>query len=185
MVNQEFEEPDIDGLLMPFEEGDDDENYNVLGLDPGGTTGWGLFGVHPEAMGPDPGLMPFGPPSNVLYWSAGEFTGSQDSQVDQILELCEAWPNARLVTEDFQLRTLAAQLDPVEINAIVLRATRPRYWVKQMPSLAMGVATDERLKAAGFWIPGKPHARDAARHCITFIKRTKEKAIKAGRARWA
>ena len=35
---------------------EDPEAYQVLALDPGGTTGWALFQVHPDAMGPDPEL---------------------------------------------------------------------------------------------------------------------------------
>jgi hypothetical protein len=157
----------------------DDHNYEVLALDPGGTTGWALFSVHPEAMSGDPDVHVL---DNVLWWNSGQFTGRQDDQIDEILALVEEWPNARLVTEDFLLRQLNAVLWPVEINAIVLRATRPRYWVKQHASLAMSTVTDDRLKAWGFWVPGKEHARDAIRHAITFLKRRKQAEVAAARA---
>lgn len=158
------------------------ESYQVLALDPGGTTGWALFCMHPDAVGPDPLIHLFGPYGNLIWWTAGEFTGRQDEQVDQIVELVKEWPDARLVTEDFKVRQLNAELDPVEINATVLWATRPRYWVKQHSVLAMSTVTDQRQKDWGFWIPGKEHARDAVKHSITFLKRKKEQAIKAARS---
>jgi hypothetical protein len=85
------------------------------------------------------------------------------------------------VTEDFKLRQLNAELSPVEINAMVLRETRPRYWVKQSASLAMGTVPDERPKLWGFWVAGQEHARDAVKHNITFLKRRKEAEVVAAR----
>lgn len=164
--------------IEPDDAEDDGSGYQVIALDPGGTTGWSIFQVHPDAMEGDPEIPVM---SNIEWWTAGEFTGQQDDQIDQILEIIRSWPDARLVTEDFQLRQLNAVLDPVEINAILRWAVRPRYFVKQHGSLAMSTVTDERQKAWGFWIPGKPHARDAIKHNITFLKRRKEAAVKAAR----
>lgn len=157
--------------------GDDDpEAYQVLSLDPGGITGWSIFSVHPDAMGGDPAFPVL---ENVEWWTAGEFTGTQDSQCDEILELVNSWPGARLLTEGFKLRQMNAELDPVEINAIIRWAVRPRYWVVQNASLAMSTVTDDRQKAWGFWVSGKEHARDAVKHNITFLKRQKERAVTA------
>jgi hypothetical protein len=160
---------------------EDPDNYQIIALDPGGTTGWALFQVHPDAMTGDPDITVM---SNIEWWTAGEFTGSSLSQCDEVVELCVSWPGARLVTEDFKLRQMAAELDPVEINHTVAWALRPRYFVKQSAALAMGTVTDDRQKAWGFWIPGKPHARDAVKHAITFLKRKKQQAVvEAERAR--
>jgi len=181
VMNESWEEP---GLVERIWGGDEPEmSYTVLALDPGGTTGWCVIGIHPDAMTGDPDMHPFGEYGNVMFWSAGEFTGVQDNQVDAIVELVNSWPSARLVTEDFKLRQLNAELDPVEINAIIRYVCRPRYWVKQNSNLAMSTVTDDRQKALGFWIPGKEHARDAAKHGITFIRRQKERAVMAGRRR--
>jgi hypothetical protein len=117
----------------------------------------------------------------VEFWTAGQFVGAQDKQVDQILELVNSWPSARLVTEQFILRQLNAVLDPVELNAILRWAVRPRYWVQQQASMAMSTVTDDRQKRWGFWIPGQEHARDAVKHGITFLKRRKEATVKAAR----
>jgi len=158
--------------------GVEEELYQVIALDPGGTTGWSLFQVHPDAMTGDPEIPVF---PNIQWWTAGEFTGTQDKQVDEIVELVESWPQARLVTEQFILRQMNALLDPVEINAILRWAVRPRYWVQQQPGLAMSTVTDARQKSWGFWVPGKEHARDAVKHNITYLKRRKEAAVKAAR----
>lgn len=158
---------------------DDADQYIVVGLDPGGTTGWCVIGVHPDALSGDPEIRIL---DNVEFWSAGQFTGPEDSQVDEICELIEAWPSARLVSELFTLRTrvTSAEVFALErMNAIVRWAIRPRYLVLQQPSLAMTTITDERQKAMGFWIPGQEHARDATKHALTFLKRQKQRQTKA------
>lgn len=155
---------------------DPEQSYNVIALDPGGTTGWSIFCIHPEAMTGDPDVPVL---SNVLSWTAGQFSGKQDDQIDQVVELINSWPSARLVTEKFILRQLNAYLDPVEINAALRWAIRPRYFVEQQASLAMSTVTDDRQKSWGFWIPGQEHARDAVKHNITFLKRRKAAEIEA------
>lgn len=173
-VNEEYISPEQAAGV--WADDDPESGYQVLALDPGGTSGWAVFQVHPEAMGGDPDVRVF---DNILWWTAGQFTGNQDAQIDQIMELAGSWPNAKLVTEDFKLRQATAYLDPVEINAVLRWASRPRYWVKQSASLAMSTVTDERQKEWGFWIPGKEHARDGVKHAITFLRRKKEQAVSA------
>lgn len=172
-MNEEYVDPE--DVTDAFTD-DPEQSYIVLALDPGGTTGWAVLCVHPEAMTGDPDVPVL---ENVLWWTAGQFTGKQDDQIDQIVELIQSWPTARIVTEDFNIRQQNVLLDPAEINAVVRWAIRPRYYVKQHSSLAMSTVTDDRQKAWGFWIPGKEHARDAVKHAITFLKRRKEQAVKA------
>lgn len=155
--------------------------YIVTALDPGGTTGWCTMGVHPDALTGDPDVPILG---NVEWWTAGQFEGAEDDQADEIVELIHSWPTSRIIIEDFILRSQAGLLgrevlSPVRITAKVVWAIRPRYAVLQMPSLAMGTITDERQKDWGFWLPGQPHARDAIKHALTFVKRNKDRALKA------
>ena len=162
-----------------FAEEDDADQYIVLGLDPGGTTGWCVMGIHPDAMSGDPSIRIL---DNVEFWSAGQFTGNEDDQCDAIVEMIGVWPSARLVTELFTLRTRVTSSEVFALermNAILRWAIRPRYFVFQQPSLAMTTITDERQKAMGFWIPGQEHARDATKHVLTFLKRQKERQTKA------
>ncbi len=157
---------------------EDADQYIVLALDPGGTTGWCVIGVHPESVSGDPDVRIL---DNVEFWSAGEFTGNEDDQCDEIVELISAWPSARLVTELFTLRSRVTSSEVFSLermNAVVRWAIRPRYMVFQQPSLAMTTITDDRQKAMGFWIPGKEHARDATKHALTFLKRQKERQVK-------
>jgi hypothetical protein len=160
--------------------GDDEIASVVIAFDPGGTTGWALFGVHPEALEGDPDVRVL---DNLLFWTAGEFTGRQDDQIDAMLDLIDTWESARIVTETFKLRQLNAELSPVEINACLRRELRARGRgvALQNAALAMGAIPDDRQKAMGFWIPGKPHARDAVKHGLTYLKRSKEYAISTAR----
>jgi hypothetical protein len=160
----------------------DPDQYIVLGIDPGGFSGWTVMGVHPDALSGDPDVRIT---NNVEFWVAGEFTGAENSQCDEIFELVEQWPSARLIIEDFIDRRGPGGrevLSPVRITSVLEWAVRPRYWIKQQPSLAMTTITDDRQMAMGFWIPGKEHARDATKHCLTFLKRQRDRQIKASAA---
>lgn len=169
----------------------------VISYDPGSTTGWALMSVHPEALvKPDVRIL-----SNVEHMSFGQFVGTEYAQVDEMLALAAEWPGAALIIEDFVLRRFDAGrevLSPVRITAAFryglsrgLIATRDKEgsfnheassWSagriarSQQASLAMTTMTDERLQRVGFYerTSGKPHARDALRHTITFLKRLKE-----------
>lgn len=159
---------------------DDPDQYVVLALDPGGTSGWCIIGVHPDSIASgDPDIKIL---DNVEFWSAGQFDGPEHDQCDMVVELVRAWPSARLVSEQFTLRSkvTSAEVFSLErMNAIIGWAVRPRYLVMQQPSLAMTTVTDDRQKAMGLWIPGKEHARDATKHAITFLRRQRERNLKA------
>lgn len=49
---------------------------------------------------------------------------------------------------------------------------------RQMASEAKTIATDIRLKDWGLWVRGKPHARDAMRHLIVFLRKERVRAAK-------
>lgn len=148
--------------------------YQVVAFDPGGTTGWAAFGVHDVAMlDKEYPIL-----ANVAHWAAGEFVGALDGQLDEMVALCEAWEDAEVVCEDFILRQFLPGrdvLDPVRLEFALRCAVRPRPVTLQQPSLAMSVATDDRMRDWGYWTPlaGKPHARDAVRHAVTYLRRRK------------
>lgn len=171
-----------EGHVDPEELEDDEDAYCVLAFDPGGTTGWALFAVHPDAMGPDPDIHVFGRYGNLIQWTAGEFTGPIDEQVDEAIDLISVWPTARIIAEAFKLRQLNADLAPVEFLAAMRWGMRPRRFADlQQPALAKSTLTDDRQKSLGLWIPGKEHARDAIKHGYTYLKRQKIRAVQAGR----
>ena len=157
----------------------------IIWFDQGGETGWAVFNIWPEAL-TDPGIKIL---SNIASWSAGEFSGSEASQTDAMMDLVEAWSESALVGyEDFILRTFSMGrelLSPVRLAArFEDRMYREKRLSQLQPpqsaSLAMSKVTDERLKRWGFWNPlkGKEHARDAVRHAITFASRLKEQNLK-------
>jgi len=159
---------------------EDADQYICVALDPGGTTGWCVLGVHPDAIGSgDPGIKIL---DNIEFWVAGQFAGPEWDQCDEIIELLNAWPSARIVSEMFVLRSAVKSGDVTvldRMNAVVGHAIRPRYMVLQQPSLAMSTITDERQKDMGLWIPGQEHARDATKHALTFLKRQRDRVLKA------
>lgn len=83
-----------------------------------------------------------------------------------------------VVEEDFILRERTQDrslLSPVRVNAKVEYAVgasgiiQPDDIVLQSTQVKR-VVTDERLERWGFWVPGKPHARDALRHLLAFMR---------------
>lgn len=157
----------------------------VISYDTGGTTGWALFSVHPDALlYADVMIL-----DNITHLAFGEFTGNEYLQVDAMRVLAETWPGAALVVEDFILRRFDMSrnvLAPVRLNAAFryeMSLPPERHVFLQQASTAKTTITDERLKAIGFWAQteGLVHARDAIRHGLTFLKRLKSqpKLLKA------
>lgn len=161
--------------------------WTCIGLDPGGTTGWCVLRIHFVAMQ----STEYRILDNVVSWSSGQIGGTVGHQIDKLVDLVEAWPDAEIVCEDFQLRQLRGGrelLDPVRITEPLKWWTerggrrawdtdewKPRTMEMQQPALAMTTITDERLKAFGILhlTAGQPHARDALRHALTFARRRK------------
>jgi hypothetical protein len=149
----------------------------VVAYDPGGVTGWAVFSVHPVSLiRPEYKVL-----ENVTHFTCGQFIGTEFAQATAMIELAREWPGAALVVEDFLLRKFDASrnlLSPVRLTAAfryTLLSVDKRAAHMQQPSLAMTTMTDERLKATGYFerTVGVPHARDAVRHCLTFLKRLK------------
>lgn len=150
----------------------------VVWYDPGGTSGWSVFSVHPDAL-TDPEVRVL---DNITHFACGQFTGSEFDQVDQMIELADAWPGAALGTEHFilqQFRKDENLLVLVRLNAAfryeMRRHGRDRKVHRQNAQLAMTTVTDKRLQAWGYAerSRGLPHARDSIKHNITFLRRLK------------
>jgi hypothetical protein len=154
------------------------EELVLIGLDPGGTTGWALLVIGQDAM-LEPELKIL---NNIALYSFGEFKGDEHKQVDAIEDMLELWPGAAVVREDFILRTQNKSrevLSPVRLGFAIdhLLYSRNRVVFTQQPSLAKSTATDDRLKSWGLYRPGSEHARDATRHAITFARRVKDNRV--------
>jgi hypothetical protein len=76
-------------------------------------------------------------------------------------------------------RTSAARsgLAPVRITAMVNTYLGILEWEGVVAysgaAQAKGVFTDARLRAAGLWVVGKPHVRDALRHALLGIRKAR------------
>lgn len=97
-----------------------------------------------------------------------------------------------IVIEDFILRpgphgSKRSGLAPVRMTSFILCELRAT-WLGKIPvtvqsaSQAKGYMTDERLKAAGWWVKGKPHSRDALRHAATYVARRRACEVLPGKA---
>jgi hypothetical protein len=165
----------------------EDDDYiwaSLLALDPGGTTGWSVMQVHPQAL-VDPEVRIL---DNIAHFSQGQIYGGEIDQELELLDLLDLWPNTPVMIERFVLRKFLKSeelLSPVRITAVVeffvanghVGKFAPRPYAKQQPADAMRTATDERLKEWGFYrADGNEHARDATRHAITAFRNAKNQS---------
>jgi hypothetical protein len=160
---------------------DEESLYVSIAFDPGGTTGWSVFGVHIDAIyAPEFRLK-----DNIEFWSAGQFFGPERSQCAEMWALVEAWPRAKIVMEDFVLRKFTSArelLSPVRITARFDERLAcegdDRCIILQQSSLAMTAFTDDRLRRLGLYnhLSGQEHARDSVRHNLTWLRRAKKLA---------
>lgn len=107
---------------------------------------------------------------------AGQMGGDENQQAIDLFKIIDyAWPCA-VVIEDFVPQMLNKErhfLSPVRITSkleLLLWQVNRRH-VKQMPSMAKSTISDEHLKVVMMFQPGMPHANDACRHGLTFLRR--------------
>ena len=157
----------------------------ILAIDPGGTTGWSLLVLRREIQ--DREFLAWNLDvilSHKVSWTHGELscTGAEDEAVWRLAKLCEDWPSAAIVVEDFILRPDRREksrelLSPVRITAKLethLWRNRRRMFLQQ-PSQAKTTISDERLKLWNCYTRSGAlqHARDADRHALLFLRRLK------------
>lgn len=162
-------------------------HLHVLGIDPGGTTGWALLTV--------PRASIFGSqPASFLTIDYGEFFGPEDEQAIAIARLAREVQSLdykigpALVVEDFDLlphyssTNAETVLSPVRIAAKIallhhLGQTGDSKLIMQGRTIAKSTATDDRLRAWGLYIAREgDHIRDGMRHAITALRRAKDSA---------
>lgn len=156
------------------------DNPTIVAVDPGGTTGWSVMSVHPEALAGDASIL-----LNIMHWSHGEISGEENTQASEVLGIIDSWPGCVVVIEDFILRSSVTSrelLSPVRITekidyGMFLAGGRVPMF-KQMPSEAKTSITDDRLRSWGFYQRegGLKHARDADRHALRWLQKCKQHA---------
>lgn len=177
----------------------------VISIDPGGTLGWSLMVVHPEAL-VDPQVPIL---TNIEHRASGQIRAIPAQTTPKgpkplelalserrcirtlIGDVLSKWPGAALVIEDFLLRKKLMDrelLSPVRLTAALELAIEYEglgmTFHRQSPSDAKGTATDARMKEWGLYTRsgGMQHARDADRHSIVFLRRAKARGSIRGEA---
>ena len=125
-----------------------------LAIDPGLTTGW--FYYHMDTH----------------QWEAGQdsFDGMA-ARLDLMAHGCEVF-----IVEKYTITSETAkksrQTDALEVTGMVryhALTENAKYVNDITPSKSKTLATDDRLKAVGWWSPGKQHATDAARQMFVYF----------------
>jgi hypothetical protein len=137
----------------------------MLAVDPGGTTGLALFAYDDD--------------SYELIWTkqiANGLQGFLDFHWDELEDI----KIDQIVCEDFDLRegVHGVDLSPTYIIGAI-EALYPRGvfdLVLQKPS-QKALCSDQRLHKMGLHQTGKPHASDACRHGIIYLRNKKHTAV--------
>ena len=135
----------------------DDVRQRILAIDPGKTTGWASYDTVEQTF--DSGQTDFIETCNLLKTCALQWA-----------------KDIHIVSESFliTLQTVKNTQAPWSLELIgVARYFSQAYCDEdltlQMPSAAKRFSSDQRLKDMGWYVPGKGHANDAARHLLLFI----------------
>jgi hypothetical protein len=126
----------------------------ILAVDPGLTTGMALFNTITSS------------------YKVEQITG-----FEKFSEFMSAWCDGLdpipdvIVVEKYTITPETAkktqQYEALEITGVLRHLVHEwgSQWVEpQLPSAAMKLGTNDRLKRVGWYVKGKPHAMDAARH---------------------
>ena len=151
----------------------------AMGIDPGGTSGWGVIGVPRSSM--------FGTaPSCISYFNCDQVTGSYTDQAMKLAKIADYYseysPDGQIAIAMETFIPKKTVIDEYYLSAlqIIYRIdmmhdigfiTAPLF--AQSPDQAMTTAPDRRLKLWGLYEPGPDHIKDGTRHAITFIRRAK------------
>jgi hypothetical protein len=159
------------------------KDIHVIGIDPGGTTGWCRLTVPRDSIyGNEPG--------QILRWEYGEEGGDEARQVQALARLARGVQSLdyqigpALVIEAWDQdptfkSTDPEALSPARIGGMFLYAKLrgdlgDAIVTFQGRQLAKSTLNDERLQAAGMYVKGSAHVRDATRHALTALRRARK-----------
>lgn len=149
----------------------------IVGLDPGGTTGWAVCKVSEEPKSMDD-------KGKLKVETTHEFTAGQVGPEDHHLALWNFLADRlyetndlHLVVENFLFRqgdahrtgTVLVSLEYIGVAQLFADTYPDKVkMTRQTPASAKSFVTDSKIKRLDLWIPGKPHAMDALRHVIFY-----------------
>ncbi len=161
------------------------KNLHIIGIDPGGTTGFCRLTV--------PRYSIFGDePARIEEWDYGELAGLEPRQATELAVLarevqgldyktgpalmCEAWDQ----DPSFE-STDPEALSPARIGAMLtllqfqgkLNDSTLHFQSRTFIRSSKAV-TDDRLRKMGLYVPGSKHIQDATKHAIIGLRRAAE-----------
>lgn len=149
---------------------------DVIGLDPGETTGVCLFdnkrflNKHPTISPSSvrtPSISQFQKNTSIIEWGVDAYNELIADELRDTVVVIESY---RIYSWRTKQHTWAPLLTPRLIGcAETLCRLKGVPLVQQSAQVGKGFVTDDRLKAWGLYIPGKPHAMDATRHVCQFL----------------
>lgn len=163
---------------------------SVVAFDPGGTTGWAWIMFESRMLAAD-GPLPTLSIAAGLHepWLMYGEIDCRDQRkgaavmerwVRSALARCDRLTGggrvrAVVVVEAFVLREQTSSsnlLSPILLAARLDQLLGDDVeWFYQSPADAMSVCSDGRMKAWGWWIKGQPHATDALRHLVLWLRK--------------
>lgn len=166
------------------------KNIHVIGIDPGGTTGWARFTI--------PRVCIFGDEEpSIVEWDYGVFQGPANEQVMAIARYARETQSLdykcgpALVVEDWDPDPNFKVADKEVYSPIRIGAKLALLWHLSNPTIpgpnwlgdatltfqgrviAKTTYTDERLKNLKLYV-ANDHIRDATRHALTAIRRARQ-----------
>lgn len=143
---------------------------HILAVDPGLTTGLAVF--EPEINRLE--TLQIRGRHEFYKWFRWVFLPK--TVAGELYITCEDWkPRAGALTE---------QADPHRIIGWLDGEAALNYWPFSLhtPGQVKKFATDLKLKAMGWWVPGQDHARDGLRHLLYFLVHNKHPELAELRA---
>nr|DAW17413.1 MAG TPA: Putative Holliday junction resolvase [Caudoviricetes sp.] len=132
----------------------------ILSLDPGGTTGYAILDVQEDEF---PEVI-----------NVGQIKNGLSGFIDFYNDYLSAFNFDAIICESFTLREgiFGADLSPVSVIGALEALAQDVEIVYQEPKLKP-LCDDDRLKRLGLHLSARPHANDAVRHGIIYLRNKK------------
>jgi hypothetical protein len=147
----------------------------IIGLDPGGTTGWAKLEVVDLDNG-SPTMWNFGQIGPEPHHNDLDIFLGQEHVRGGMTIVCEHFdwrPSKQAqVYGDRKVELISREYEGVVHRFHQERARTPNapvVLVLQQPSEALGFVKDANIKALDLWWPGHKHAMDALRHILYYL----------------
>lgn len=158
---------------------------HIIGIDPGGVTGWAAFTVPRENFFTEEYQGGADQRDAVLNWEVGEISGRESDQAWEICRLSrtvqglayKVGPAIAVEGFDFGNPNRDPEMySPVRIGAMLTFCSERTGLTNDAKitfiprTLSKGTYTDERLKDLGYYVKGPDHMRNAVSVALTALR---------------